>query len=152
YMVPVAYVRLESMPLSPNGKLDRKALPSPDGEAYAQRAYEPAKGDVEETLAAIWAELLKIERVGRNDNFFELGGHSLLAAQLVSRARRALGIELPLSEIFAHPVLERLAARAERAANAKHEAIVRVERGGLFPLAPSQQRLWFLSQLEGANS
>ena len=75
-----------ALPLTPNGKLDRKALPAPDGDAYASAGYEAPQGEIETTLAAIWAELLKLERVGRHDNFFELGGHSLLAVQVMTRA------------------------------------------------------------------
>ena len=77
YMVPAAYVRLEKLPLTPSGKLDRKALPAPGEGAYGVRAYEAPVGEVEKVLAEIWAELLKVERVGRRDNFFRLGGHSL---------------------------------------------------------------------------
>ncbi|WP_323131081.1 phosphopantetheine-binding protein [Sinorhizobium medicae] len=81
-MVPAAFVRLEALPLTPNGKLDRQALPAPDDEAYARAGYAAPQGAIETALAEIWAELLGVERVGRNDNFFELGGHSLLAVQL----------------------------------------------------------------------
>ena len=108
YMVPAAYVRLDALPLTPNGKLDRKALPAPDGAAYASRRYEAPRGEVEETLARLWAELLKVERVGRHDNFFELGGHSLLAAQLVG-ALRQNGMEVSLRQLFAHPTIEGIA-------------------------------------------
>ena len=87
YMVPAAYVRLESLPLTANGKLDRKALPAPDSEAYARQRYEAPQGEMEAAVAAIWAEVLKLERVGREDNFFELGGHSLLAVRVVSRVQ-----------------------------------------------------------------
>ena len=76
YMVPVAYIRLASLPLTANGKLDRKALPMPEGDAYASRGYEEPEGEIETKLASIWGEVLKLDRVGRHDNFFELGGHS----------------------------------------------------------------------------
>ncbi|WP_445234431.1 AMP-binding enzyme, partial [Duganella rhizosphaerae] len=94
FMLPGAFVALPSLPLTPNGKLDRKALPAPDAQAYVARGYEAPQGQVEETLAAIWAELLKLERVGRHDNFFELGGHSLLAIQMLTRVRQALKLEV----------------------------------------------------------
>ena len=85
YMVPAAYVPLETLPLTPNGKADRKALPAPDDSAYARRTYEAPQGEVEETLARIWSEVLRVERVSRHDNFFELGGHSLLALRMFAR-------------------------------------------------------------------
>ncbi|HEU0077878.1 MAG TPA: phosphopantetheine-binding protein, partial [Longimicrobiaceae bacterium] len=111
YMVPAAYVRLEALPLTPNGKLDRKALPAPEGDAYASREYEAPAGKFEVALAEIWAELLRVERVGRNDHFFELGGHSLLALQVVSRVRQGMNLELPLAAVFEKPVLTALAER-----------------------------------------
>jgi hypothetical protein len=85
YMVPVAYVRLDALPLTPNGKLDRKALPAPDLDALITRGYEAPQGAIETTLAQLWQDLLKVERVGRHDHFFELGGHSLLAVSLIER-------------------------------------------------------------------
>jgi acyl-CoA synthetase (AMP-forming)/AMP-acid ligase II len=111
YMVPAAYVRLETLPLTPNGKLDRRALPAPEGGAYASREYESPVGKVEVALAEIWAELLRVERVGRGDNFFELGGHSLLALQVVSRVRQEMDLELALAAVFEAPVLSALAER-----------------------------------------
>jgi acyl carrier protein len=101
YMVPAAYVQLASFPLTPNGKLDRKALPAPSGDAWVSRGYEAPIGQIEETLASLWADLLKVERVGRQDNFFELGGHSLLAVQLLARIRQTFEIDVPLNDIFA---------------------------------------------------
>ena len=88
YMVPAAYVCLERMPLTVNGKLDRKALPEPEGDAYGEREYEEPQGEIERKLAAIWEEVLHVERVGRHDNFFELGGHSLLAVTVIERMRQ----------------------------------------------------------------
>ena len=113
YMVPAAYVGLESLPLTPNGKLDRKALPAPgrDRDAYSTRGYEPPQGETETALAAIWAELLKLDRVGRHDNFFELGGHSLLAVRVATRLRQSLGVEVAVRDLFAQPVLASLASR-----------------------------------------
>ena len=105
YMVPAAYVRLDDMPLTPNGKLDRKALPAPEADAYSTYNYEPPQGEMEMELAAIWTDVLKLERVGRHDNFFNLGGHSLAAVQVVTRLRQALGVELTIRDLFAQPVL-----------------------------------------------
>ena len=109
YMVPAAYVRLSRLPLTPNGKLDRKALPAPDGEAYATRSYEAPQGEVEETLARIWSEVLGLERVGRHDNFFDLGGHSLLAVRVLERMRRE-GLRGDVRALFGAPTLSALAA------------------------------------------
>jgi hypothetical protein len=109
HMVPAAYVPLPKLPLTPNGKLDRKALPAPQDDAYARRSYEPPLGDIEMALAGIWAQLLRLERVGRWDNFFALGGHSLLAVQVASRVRQVLEVELPLAAVFEQPTLSALA-------------------------------------------
>ena len=110
YMVPSAYVRLAALPLTPNGKVDRKALPRPDGDAYVSRGYEAPQGELEEGLAAIWSEVLKVERVGRNDHFFERGGHSLLAVELIARVQRKLNSEVGLRELFVQPTLAGFAA------------------------------------------
>ncbi|MBB4188568.1 thioesterase domain-containing protein, partial [Sinorhizobium terangae] len=110
YMVPAAFVRLEALPLTPNGKLDRKALPVPDDDAYARTAYEAPQGAVETALAAIWQELLGVERVGRHDHFFELGGHSLLAVRMLAQAL-GLGMKISASDIFNDPILKDLAPK-----------------------------------------
>ncbi|WP_341858096.1 non-ribosomal peptide synthetase [Sinorhizobium medicae] len=112
YMVPSAFVRLDALPLTVNGKLDRKALPVPDDDAYARRAYEAPQGEIETLLAGIWAELLGVERVGRHDNFFELGGHSLLAVRVLAQAL-ALGMKVSASNIFDAPILKDLAPKIE---------------------------------------
>ncbi|MGE8414854.1 MAG: amino acid adenylation domain-containing protein [Pseudomonas sp.] len=109
YMVPAAYVRLDALPLSGNGKLDRKALPEPGADAVLARAFEAPEGELETTLAQLWAEVLQVERVGRQDNFFELGGHSLLAVSLVARMRQE-GLHADARLLFSQPTLAALAA------------------------------------------
>jgi amino acid adenylation domain-containing protein len=114
YMVPAAYVQLETLPLTANGKLDRRALPAPELGAYVTGGYEPPQGEAEEALAAIWQEVLKVDRVGREDNFFALGGHSLLATRVMTRVREVLGTDLPLLAIFEASSLSDLATRTEQ--------------------------------------
>ena len=108
-LVPVAYVRLDALPLTANGKLDRKALPQPDQTALLSRDYAPPQGEVETTLARIWAEVLQVERVGRHDHFFELGGHSLLAVSLIERMRQ-VALSCDVRVLFGQPTLAALAA------------------------------------------
>ncbi|WP_236450329.1 non-ribosomal peptide synthetase, partial [Pseudomonas syringae] len=109
YMVPAAYVHLEKLPVSPNGKLDRRALPQPLADAFASRDYQAPLGDTETTLATLWCEVLSVERVGRQDHFFELGGHSLLAVKLIERMRQA-GLSADVRVLFGQPTLAALAA------------------------------------------
>src|SRR5476651_1896668 len=160
YMVPVAFVKLESLPLTANGKLDRKALPKPDLAALFTREYQAPQGDTETTLAQIWADVLHVERVGRHDHFFELVGHSLLAMRMVSQVRQRLGVELALNDLFANA---ELAAVAEVLDQSMVQALARPGRSTLpdiqaaaddqdVPLSFAQQRLWFLAQLEGAST
>jgi len=113
YMVPSAFVALPELPLTPNGKVDRRRLPPPEGNAYAQREYEPPQTELESRLAALWAELLKVDRVGRMDNFFELGGHSLLAMSLIERMRRQ-GLHTDVRSLFSSPTLSAVAAATEQ--------------------------------------
>jgi amino acid adenylation domain-containing protein len=151
YMVPAAYVQLDTLPLTPNGKLDRKALPAPTGADYIVRGYEAPIGQIERTVALIWAELLKVERVGRNDNFFDLGGYSLLAVQAVSRLRRGLGVEAPIERVFALPVLADFAGSLQSAVASELPPIQPVVRTGRLALSFAQQRLWFLAQMKGGS-
>jgi amino acid adenylation domain-containing protein len=153
YMVPSAFVRLDAWPLTPNGKLDRRALPAPDDAALAHQAYEAPQGELETTLAAIWTELLGVERVGRHDSFFALGGHSLLAVRLMNRVRM-LGADVPLAALFASPTLAVFAAVVSVQLNQQTSALPEIapaSREGALPLSFAQQRLWFLAQLEGAS-
>ncbi|RUQ47005.1 amino acid adenylation domain-containing protein, partial [Corynebacterium pseudodiphtheriticum] len=146
YMVPSAYVQLPALPLSPNGKLDRKALPAPGLDAVVSGVYEAPEGDIETTLAQIWQDLLGLEQVGRQGHFFEVGGHSLLAMRLISQVRQRLGVELALAELFAHPQLAALGQVLAQAARSTLPAILPVPRDQDLPLSFAQQRLWFLAQ------
>src|SRR6185436_11440661 len=152
HMVPAAYVRLDAMPLTPSGKVDRRALPAPEGDAYARRGYEAPVGEAERALAEIFAEVLGVEQAGRHDHFFELGGHSLLAVRVISRVRQVLGAEVGLADLFERPVLADLARAIDNAARTELPAIEPVERGRDLPLSFAQQRLWFIERLEGAGA
>lgn len=130
YMVPAAFIRLDALPVTPNGKFDRKALPAPDAEAFARRAYEAPADETERALAGLWRDVLGLDRVGRQDSFFELGGHSLLAIRLVAQAA-AHGSALTLNDLFRFPVLADLAAHLTReAAAARGAAAVPIRHAG----------------------
>jgi hypothetical protein len=121
-MVPAAYVTLAALPLTPNGKVDRNALPDPTWDRSAEtREYRAPSTPTEETIAAIWREVLDIEDVGVHDNFFALGGHSLLGMQVVSRMRHQLELDLPLRAIFDTPTIAALAASADAAPRTEPE-------------------------------
>jgi amino acid adenylation domain-containing protein len=113
YMVPKAFVKLDTVPMTPNGKLDRKALPAPDWDAYVRRTYEEPQSEVEKVLADLWQEILGIERVGRHDHFFELGGHSVMAVKFVDRLRR-LNLQVDMRSIFATPILSEIALKTKQ--------------------------------------
>ena len=155
YMVPAATVSLPAFPLTPSGKLDRKALPAPDPEAYSIQAYEPPQTPVEEALAEIWSDVLGVARLGRHDHFFELGGHSLLATRVMSRIVRDLEVELPVRSLFESPTVAGLAERIE-APGAERSPVTkpigRISRDELLPLSFVQERLWILDQIEGESS
>ncbi|TBU72197.1 non-ribosomal peptide synthase/polyketide synthase [Phytopseudomonas daroniae] len=148
-MLPAHILRLEQFPLTPSGKLDRRALPQRDA---LQRAYRAPGNDLERGLAAIWSEMLGVQRVGLDDDFFELGGHSLLATRIVSRARQAFAVELPLRSLFESRRLGDFAAwvaRAQAEGLADSQGpIALVDRGQRLALSYSQQRMWFLWQLD----
>ena len=108
FMLPAAWVALDTLPLTPNGKLDRRALPEPQEDAYVREVYAEPEGELETLLAGIWRELLGLERVGRHDNFFELGGHSLLAVKLMAQLRR-VGLSAGVQTLFTAPTLSTLA-------------------------------------------
>jgi len=155
YMMPSAFVLLESLPLTTNGKIDQRSLRAPDTNTpeFESNFTEPRTPD-EQLIAEIWAEVLGLERVGIHDNFFELGGHSLLATQAISRLREAFQVEVPLRSLFESPTVATvteslLQYRAEQ--KLKAPPIKRASRQGELPLSFAQQRLWFLDQLQPGN-
>ncbi|HYR11928.1 MAG TPA: condensation domain-containing protein, partial [Longimicrobium sp.] len=152
YMVPAAFVRLDAFPVTAGGKVDRRALPAPEGDALAARGYEAPASQTEAAVAEIWAEVLRVERVGRRDSFFDLGGHSLLAVQVISRVRQRLAVEVALRDLFTRSVLADFARGLETASRAELPAIEPVERGADLPLSFAQQRLWFIERLGGAGA
>jgi natural product biosynthesis luciferase-like monooxygenase protein/amino acid adenylation domain-containing protein len=155
YMVPSAFVALDALPLTPNGKVDRKALPAPEGRPEIDEYVAP-RTPVEEVLAGIWCEVLRLDRVGVHDNFFELGGHSLLAMRMIVRVGNAFEVDLPLRAWFEAPTVCEL---AERVAAAQREglelavpALVAGSRPAVLPLSHAQERLWLLEQIASVGS
>ncbi|MDB4950669.1 MAG: tycC1, partial [Gemmatimonadetes bacterium] len=151
YMQPGAIVHLDRLPLTPHGKLDRRALPAPEP-APADEAYAAPRTEVEAALAAIWEEVLRRDRVGVHDDFFALGGHSLMAMRVVSRVGQALGVELPMRALFEHPTVAGLAECVGTPAGGAAPRVARVERGSAVPLSFAQERLWFLDRMEPGNA
>ncbi|HEU4537513.1 MAG TPA: condensation domain-containing protein, partial [Polyangiaceae bacterium] len=149
-LVPSAFVAVAEWPLSPSGKLDRARLPDPPP---AGATYVAPRTPSERALAALWQDVLGVERVGASDHFFERGGHSLLAAQVLARVRASLGVDLPLRAIFEAPTLAALAARLDETPAGVAEAPLRRRGASLSvaPLSPAQERLWFLQRLEPSS-
>jgi amino acid adenylation domain-containing protein len=153
YMIPQGFVQVKEFPLSPNGKVDRRALHALDAaQLEPEEAYVAPRSELETVLSGIWSELLGAARVGVHDDFFELGGHSLLATQVISRVRDTLHVELPLREFFQSPTVAGMAALIENLRQSDEGAqvppILRASREGELPLSFAQQRLWFLDQLQ----
>ncbi len=156
FMVPSACVLLESLPLSPSGKIDRAALPAvaEPGRPKPEAASADPRTPIEEILAGIWSRVLGVDRVGRHDNVFELGGHSLLATQIISRVRQTFRVELPLRHLFESPTVAELARviaearHGEMLPAAASPPLEPVGREAELPLSFAQQRLWFLQQLD----
>ena len=153
YMIPSQFLHLDAIPLTPNGKLDHKALPAPgEWHGQAEEEQQQARTGIEEMLVDLWSQVLGRARVGIHDTFFELGGHSLLATQLLARVRTVLGVELPVRAVFESPTVATFAQRVEQALRQGEDLrmppLVARERPKVLPLSFAQQRLWFLDQLE----
>ncbi|OBU85449.1 hypothetical protein MY55_16720 [Chromobacterium subtsugae] len=156
-MLPSAFVTLDALPMTPNGKVDRRALPAVGQQDLALQAYEAPQGEIETAIAELWQELFAIDRVGRHDDFFALGGHSLLATRVASRLGKRFGIRLPMTTLFDSPALRALAARIEAAqaslrAPAETPAAAPVDAAAGAPLSAAQTGMWFIHQLAPANT
>jgi len=150
YMVPAIWVELENLPLTANGKIDRKALPDPDISQITTEYIAP-ENDTERALVNIWQELLNLEKIGTSDNFFELGGHSLSAMRVVSAIRKQLNIEITIRDLFAHPTIGNLGTHLDQQVKGTMlPAITAGERPEYIPLSFSQERLWFIDHSEGS--
>ncbi len=152
YMVPAYFVALEHMPLTPNGKIDRRALPEP--RAGADVEFVPPAGETEITLARLWSEVLfiSVDIVGRGSNFFQMGGHSLKATVLGAKIHKAFNVEVPLTVIFSSPTLEAMARTIAVSRKESHVSIPLVEEREYYPLSSTQARLFILQQMETAET
>ncbi len=156
YMYPHVYIVLDRFPLTPNGKVDRRALPPPDWrKRQAEVEFLAPRTAVEEILSGIYADILGLESVGREDDFYQLGGHSLNATQIVSRIRDVFHIEIPLQSVFEKPTILDLAAHLQEEIQQPRavttEAITPVPRNRRLPLSAAQERVWFIQQLDKDN-
>ncbi|WP_242640333.1 non-ribosomal peptide synthase/polyketide synthase [Rhodococcoides fascians] len=149
YMVPSAFVVLDTIPLTVNGKLDRRALPAP---AAQLRQFRSPSTPIEEIVAGVFAGVLGVDRVGLDDDFFELGGNSLVATQVVSRIGAALGRNVPVRMLFEASTVESLAHRVERSSGPERPALVARPRPDFVPLSLAQQRMWFLNRFDNSST
>ncbi|HEY9404501.1 MAG TPA: amino acid adenylation domain-containing protein [Pyrinomonadaceae bacterium] len=157
HMIPSLFVVMDELPLTHNGKVDRRQLPAPDERrCISEKILEAPRTPAEEVIAGIWSQVLGLPPVAIRDNFFELGGHSLLVTQVVSRVRSAFGVEMPLRTLFAAPTVAEFTASVEAAVRSRRglqsPPITRVPRDGHIPLSFAQERLWFLEQWQPQSS
>ncbi len=148
YMVPAYFISLDKLPLSANGKADRKALPEPDGNINTGVEYIAPSNEIEEKLANIWSEVLGIEKIGINDNFFELGGHSLKAINVIAKINKELNVSVPLTEMFKTPKIKGLTEYIKNTKQSIYSSVEPVEEKEYYELSSAQKRMYTLQQLE----
>ncbi len=154
FMIPAPFVSLETMPLTPSGKIDRKALPAPDPKFIREQAFAAPETKTQEMLVSIWKQVLKTENVSIHDDFFMMGGHSLLATVVISRIQNVFKVNIPIASMFDFPTISEFGGHLEHLLNtepASYNAIRPVDRSGPLELSFGQQRLWFLDKFEGGN-
>ncbi|WP_145939634.1 condensation domain-containing protein, partial [Paenibacillus glacialis] len=149
YMIPAYVMPLDSVPLTPTGKVDRKALPKPEASERSERQYTAPRNETERRLAVLWQELLQTDNIGATDSFFDLGGHSLKAAALVSRVQEQFGVHVPLRVLFLNPTLESLAGVIDGESVQEHHAIQRQEDQEYYPMSRAQRRQYMLQLISG---
>lgn len=148
YMIPSYFVQLEKMPLTPNGKIDRNALPEPDGSIVTGTEYEAPRNELEEKLASIWSEVLEADKIGINDNFFELGGHSLKATVLISKIHKGLNVKVPFREIFKSPTIKGISRYIEGTKKIIYSSIEIAEEKECYEASSAQKRMYLLQQFD----
>ncbi|AIG26780.1 non-ribosomal peptide synthetase [Brevibacillus laterosporus] len=159
FMVPTFFIQLDSLPLTANGKVDRRALPEPDSVHVPDRPFEPPISELEQRLADIWGNVLQVERIGRNDHFFERGGHSIRATTVISRIQKEFGVKVPLSAFFQKPTLQELADCLEQILQQQKEenssdelTILPVGTSDYYPASSAQKRMYVVNQFAGVET
>ena len=146
YMIPVYFMQLKEMPLTPNGKINRRALPEPDGEINTGTEYAAPTNETEEKLIAIWKEILGVEQIGIDDDFFALGGHSLKAIKMVSIIHRELKVEIPIGQVFSNPTVRKLGKYIDNTEKSKYSSIKSVAKKEFYKVSSAQKRMFALYQ------
>ena len=149
YMIPAYFLQLDKLPLTLNGKIDRKSLPEPDKSMLRGAEYEPPANKIQERFLKIWQDILHIEKIGINDNFFEMGGNSLKATIMVSRIHRDMNVEIPIKEVFGRATIKGLAMRVKEFGESIYASIEPAEKKEFYPASSAQKRMYILNQLEG---
>lgn len=152
YMVPQFILQLSVIPLTKNGKLDKKALPKPMDEMMKRAKYEPASNEIEQKLVDLWQDILQVPMIGVNDNFFELGGHSLKATMLSSRIHKELNVNVPIGEVFKNDTIKSLAQYIMNSDRSMFASIEKIPESDYYPVSSAQKRIYILSLLEGAQT